>query len=252
MDEVGAATRDEDVDEACCAQQLRGLGVGLVVAHVLDGIRRKPRPGNGGAAELGYGLARGGRRGASLEDAGVARAQAEGERVGRDVRAGLEDDGHRAERHRDLLDGEAVVEDVPGEDAAERVGLAGDLVHGVGDGCDALGGEGQTVLEGKAHAVPAGSLEVLPVGGHDFGFAVTQRLGAEPDGLRARLGGGRGNHRRRLVREPCLAQCLSHVGLSPLLQDEKLVPVDCGHGGRLAQEARDDLKLEPADAQHIV
>ena len=87
------------------------------------------------------------------------------------------------------------------------------------------------------------SLEVLPVGGHDFGFAVTQRLGAEPDGLRARLGASRGNHRRRLVREPCLAQCLSHVGLSPLLQDEKLVPVDCGHGGRLAQEARDDLEL---------
>ena len=190
-DEPRPAARDEDVHEADGPEELGGLRVLRVVVDVGDGVAGQPLAKKRLAAERGDGGARARSGGTALEQARVARAQAERERVGRHVGPRLVDHGHDAQGNRDLLDAQAVRVHVPADHPPERVGLGRHVLHRGGDGAHAGLVEHEAVEEPLAHAGGAGGGHVGLIRLDDL-----RRIGAQ-EGRRPTDGGRTGRRRRR-------------------------------------------------------
>ena len=222
-DERRAAARDEDVHEPRGAEELGGLGVVGVVVDVLERVDGEAGVGEGRAARLDEGKAGLAGRRPALEDAGVPRAEAEAERVGRDVGTRLVDHRHDAERHAYALDAQPVLQGRTAEHAAERVVLARDLVERVGDLVDAALVEHEAVLERLAHACGPRAPEVERVGGDDVVRCGTDALGGAAQRELAHGPGGSREHRRGGSGEKRLVPGLGHVSLlsSSFLEDTR-------------------------------
>ena len=150
LDEVGAAARDEQVDQAAGGHQ--GADGAVAALEEADGVRgqalaleRVAQHGDDGAVGVGGGAA-------AAQDDGVAGLQAEAGGVDGDVGAGLVDHADDAHRHAHLADLEAVGEGGAADDLADRVGQGGDVAQRLGHGGDARGVEAEAVLEAVRHA----------------------------------------------------------------------------------------------------
>ena len=165
LDEVGAAARDEQVDQAAGGhQRADGAVAALEEADGVGGqaLAREARAQHrdGGAVGVGGGAA-------AAQDDGVAALEAEAGGVDGDVGAGLVDHADHAHRDAHLADLQAVGEGGAAHDLADRVGQGGDVAQGLGDGGEAGRVEAQAVLEAVGHAVLAAAGEVALVGRDD-------------------------------------------------------------------------------------
>ena len=124
---------------------------------------------------------------ASLQDAGVARLQAEREDVGRDVGPCFADHAYHAERYADLAQGHAVGAGPLGERLALRRGKPGDGFHVGGDRGDAFGRQPQAVAHGR---IGGHGLQVEGVGREQFSGVFPQQSGGPDDCTSEALGVG--------------------------------------------------------------
>ena len=212
-DEGGTAARDEHVHEPVCGDELLGLGVTGIVLDVLERVCGQAGLHQGGPARRHEGEAGLLRSGAALEDAGVARAQAEAEGVCRDIGTGLIDEGDHAQRHGHALDAKPVVERRAVEDAAERVRLAGDLLERRGDAEEPIVVEREAVHQGLLHARGTRALEVAGVCGEDGALVGADPRGGGEKGALALRARGAGELGRDGTGERGLGASLGHGGL---------------------------------------
>ena len=120
---------------------------------------------------------------AAAQNDGVSGFQAEGGRVGGDVRPGLVDHPHHAQRDAHAADEHAVRAHAAAHHAADGIGLRGDLPHTGGHGGDPRFVERKAVQQRFGHPVCAGGFHVLAVGGEDGGRAVLESLSHGKQGL---------------------------------------------------------------------
>ena len=129
LDEVGAAARDEQVDQAAGGHQRPD---GLAAARRAGRRRRRAGPARRGPRASTSTSARLVRRGgrAAAQDDGVAALEAEAGGVDGDVGARLVDHADDAHGHPDLADLQAVGQGRAAHHLADRVGQCGDVAQG--------------------------------------------------------------------------------------------------------------------------
>jgi hypothetical protein len=146
----------------------------------------------------------------AAQDHGVARAHAQGRRVGGDVGPALIDHGDHADRRAHPGDVQAVGPGPARGGDAQRIGNRGHGLDALRHALEASLVEQQTVQHRARQAVGLGRFDVLGVGGEDLGGVLADRLGhglqgggallgrGETQGARARTGGLAHRAHRRL------------------------------------------------------
>ena len=128
-----------------------------VVGTILDRLLRERTVPEDLAEDTADGEVRVDRLGAAPEDDGVARLEAEGGRIGGDVRTGFIDDADHPERDPHPADGQAVRPPPQGGDRSHRIGQRGNLGETSGNPPDAGLGKREAVNHGRGEAGLAGS-----------------------------------------------------------------------------------------------
>jgi hypothetical protein len=148
IDELRAATGDDDVDEVVRFEELVDVGA-VGVADDLDGLAGSAGVGECTLDELAEGGVGVPRLLAAAKDAGIATLEGEDSDVDGDVRAGLVDAGDDTKRDPAAADLEAIRERAGIEHLADGVGEAG---HGARVGGDRGRLEGEAVQEVRLEA----------------------------------------------------------------------------------------------------
>ena len=167
LNKLGATARNDQVHQAASGDEVLDGIVGLA-RQELHGLARKVKLGEGilqDFYQLGIGVA-GGFRAAQQRHVAGLNSQAKG--VHGDVRAGLIDHAHHAERNAHLLHLNAVVHGAALQDLPYWVLQAGYLAQTTGNALHTRGVERQAVNKRLGHAAFAAGVDILLIGGENI------------------------------------------------------------------------------------
>lgn len=188
--ERGSASGDGEVDEGVEAEQeveggaVGGIDEGDGAGDVVFG-EGGPHGVDDGAIGVGGFLS-------ATEDDGVAGAETERGGVAGDIGSALVDHEDDADGDAAFFEADSAGEDAAFDEAADGVGLVGDLIDGGGHGFDALRVEPEPVAHGGAEG--GGPAHILGVG-FENGGGLAAEVGGDPAEDESAAGGGHGAER---------------------------------------------------------